>query len=89
MGVKVFASSLDGVGDLALFAGDQELNFRLLSDPDGSVAAKYGVLADGARFASRVTFVIDDQGILRAVDDGVKVETHGTDLVELVESLKK
>lgn len=86
--MEVYGLSLDGVADLALFAGDQELNFRLLSDPDGSAAAKYGVLPEGARFTRRVTFVLDDKGILRAIDEGVKVDSHGEDLVTLIEELR-
>jgi peroxiredoxin Q/BCP len=60
----------------------------MLSDPDGSVAAKYGVLEPGGKYAQRVTFVIDDQGVLRKVLDKVDVKTHGEDLAVLVEELK-
>jgi len=81
--------SLDDVADLAAFAKAQELDFRLLSDPDGSAAAKYGVLMEGRPFASRVTFVIDPKGILRHVDTGVSVATHGADLVAVLRRLKK
>jgi peroxiredoxin Q/BCP len=83
----VYGVSLDSVADQARFHEEQELNFPLLSDPDGSAATKYGVLPGDARWASRVTFVIDGKGILRAVVDDVKVNTHGEDLVLLVEEL--
>jgi peroxiredoxin Q/BCP len=59
----------------------------LLSDPDGSVARKYGVLAEGRPMARRVTFVIDEKGILRHVDEKVDVASHGKDLVELIRKL--
>ncbi len=72
----------------AEFAKQQELNFRLLSDPDGSAAAKYDVLPAKARFTKRVTFVIDDKGVLRHVDEAVKVKTHGEDVVALVKKLR-
>ena len=80
--------SLDSVEDQAFFHAEQELNFRLLSDPDGSAAAKLGVLPEGARWTSRVTLVIDEKGILRAIDDQVQVATHGDDLVALVQDLQ-
>ncbi len=80
--------SLDSVEDQAFFHIEQELNFPLLSDPDGSAAAKLGVLPEGARWTSRVTLVIDEKGILRAIDDQVQVATHGDDLVDLVQSLR-
>jgi peroxiredoxin len=35
-----------------------------------------------------VTFVIDPAGVLRAIDEQVKVESHGTDLAELVRKLQ-
>ena len=66
----------------------QKLNFSLLSDPNAGVAKAYGVLNAGRPFANRVSFVIDDKGVLRAIDEGVKVGTHGADLVELVLGLR-
>ena len=60
----------------------------MLSDPDGSVARKYGVLDPGGKYALRVTFVIDDQGVLRKVVEQVDVKKHGEDLAILVEELK-
>ena len=89
LGVEVFGISLDDVVTQAKFVKDQELNFPLLSDPDGSVARRYGVLAAGARFPSRITFVIDDEGVVRDVNDKVNVQSHGMDLAELVVQLQE
>jgi len=85
--VEVFTASLDSVRELAAFAEAQTLPFALLSDPDGSVARKYGVLDPGGKYAQRVTFVIDDQGVVRKVVDQVNVRSHGEDLAVLVEEL--
>ena len=72
---------------LAAFVKTEKLGFELLSDPDGGVARKYGVL--GRRgYAKRRTFLIDDQGVLRHVSEKVDVRTHGADLVELVRKLR-
>ena len=79
--------SLDSVQDQARFAEKQELDFALLSDPDGSVGAKYGVLAPGGRHTARSTFILDDRGILRAVLPRVSPATHGEDLVALLDTL--
>jgi len=73
MGVTVYAVSLDDVSDQAAFAKAQELNFALLSDPDGSAAKKYGAMMAGRPFAARATFVIDGEGILRHIDRKVSV----------------
>lgn len=89
LGVQIYGASLDSVADQAKFHEQQELTFPLLSDPDGSVAAKYGVLPDGASWTARVTFVIDPKGVLRAIDDKVQVASHGEDVIELIESLRQ
>lgn len=86
-GVKIYGASLDGVKDMAGFVEKEELNFPLLSDPDGSAARRFGVLKKDAKWTGRVTFVIDPEGVLRKVDDGVKVRSHGADLIASLEIL--
>ena len=88
LGVDVYGLSLDDVGTMERFAEQQELNFMLLSDPDGSAGRKYDVLPEAARWTSRVTFVLDDKGVLRHIDGKVKVDSHGSDLLELVADMK-
>lgn len=87
--MDVYTASLDSVQELAAFAEKQKLPFALLSDPDGSVATKYGVLEASGKYAQRVTFVFDEAGVLRKVVDQVNVKSHGEDLAVLVEELKK
>jgi peroxiredoxin Q/BCP len=55
------------------------LNYVLLSDPGHKAAQAYGVLLPNG-MASRVTFVIDRNGIIRHVDSKVNVRSHGKDL---------
>jgi len=86
--VQVYGISMDDVAAVAAFAKAQKLDFPLLSDPDGSVAAKYGVAMAGRPFANRVTFVIDDKGVLRAIDDKVDVTKHGAALAAMIEKLR-
>jgi len=88
-GISVVGISLDSVADQKKFHTAQELNFPLLSDPDGSAAAKYGALMEGRPFTRRVTFVIDPKGVLRAIDEEVQVASHGGDVIELVERLEE
>lgn len=85
---QVYGLSLDDVNSQAKFHEAQELNFPLLSDPDGSVAGKYDAAMGGRPFAKRITFVIDDEGVLRHIDTKVNVKSHGGDLVELVSRLQ-
>lgn len=88
MDTEVYGISLDGVTDLAKFHKAQKLTYPLLSDPDGSVAAKFGALMEKRPYAKRLTFIIDNEGVLRHIDDGVQVRTHGVDILELVERLQ-
>ena len=83
----MYGLSTDSVADLSIFWEEQELNFKLLSDPDGSAAKKYGTLR--GMYAKRVSFVLDDKGVLRHVEQGVKVGTHGKDLVSVIKKLRK
>lgn len=75
--------------ELLAFAEAQKAPYRMLSDPDGSVAAKYGVLDPSGKYAQRVTFVLDDQGVLRKILDKVDVKSHGEDLAVLIDELKQ
>ena len=85
--MQVFGISFDDVASQAAFAKAQKLSYRLLSDPDGGVANKYQVAMGGRPFAQRVTFVIDDEGVLRAIERKVDVTNHGSDLMDLIEDL--
>ena len=86
--MTVYGLSLDDVADMGRFHKEQNLNFKLLSDPDGSVARKYGALAKGGQYASRYSYVIDNEGVLRHIEKSVKVKSHGTDLLDKIVDLQ-
>ena len=88
LGVDVYGISRDSVEDMAKFANDQALNFRLLSDPDGSVTKKLEVDMEGRPMPKRVTFVLDPKGVIRARDEKVNVDAHGRDLVEALKRMQ-
>jgi peroxiredoxin Q/BCP len=88
LGAKVAVVSTDDVASVAAFAKAQEATFRFLSDPDGGVARKYDVLLPERGFAKRVTFLVDPEGVVRSVDGGVKVDSHGKDIVEELKRLR-
>lgn len=85
----VLGISLDSVKEQAVFHEKQELNFSLLSDPDGSAARKYGVLSKKANYTKRMTFLIDPKGVLRHVSEKVDVMNHGEDMLELLLDLQE
>jgi peroxiredoxin Q/BCP len=84
---RVFGLSLDDVVSQRAFREQQLLTFPLLSDPDGSVAAKYEVLASGL-YAQRVTFLVDPEGVVRHIDRAVDVMTHGADVAARLRALQ-
>jgi len=89
LGIQVYGISLDSVEDQAKFHEREELDFPLLSDPDGSAAAKLGAIGAGAAWTNRVTYVVDEKGVLRHRDDQVNVDSHGEDIAELVLRLRE
>ena len=78
--------STDDVATQKAFAESQKLSYPVLSDPDGSAAGKYQVLR--GRYASRVTFVIDPDGVIRHVDRSVNVSEHGVELAAVLQKLQ-
>ena len=79
-------ASTDDHETLEKFARKNEVKFPILSDPDGIVAKKYGVLNFG-KFASRSTFIIDINGRVLHVDPNVNPITAGSDLVKTLGKL--
>ena len=86
--MDIYGISTDGVATQAKFAKSESLAFRLLSDPDGSAATKYDALMARMPFAKRMTFVVDAEGVLRKIDTGVRVGSHGADLVKAIKALR-
>ncbi len=66
----VFGVSVDSREANARFAKEQGITFPLLSDPSKQVTTSYGVLNRYIRLASRTTFVVDQEGIIRNVQSG-------------------
>jgi peroxiredoxin Q/BCP len=64
---EVIGISGDSDASHRLFAGRNQLPFRLLSDSDGSLRALYGVPRTLGVFPGRVTYLIDRQGIVRHI----------------------
>jgi peroxiredoxin Q/BCP len=62
LGVTVYGASMDDVGSHADFAEIEGLSFDLLADPDGTVAAGFGVSTDRG-YADRRTFLIGDETV--------------------------
>ena len=89
----VLGISPDATKRLTNFTVKQELNFPLLSDEDNSIAESYGVWAlkkfMGKEYVGihRVTFIMDEEGILRHIMAKVKTKSHHDDVLDIIKTL--
>ncbi len=78
----------------AAFRDKHGLAIQLLSDVDGRVCEKYGVLQekekDGVRkmCITRSTFIIDKHGTLRHAFHDVPVKGHAADMLKIIKELE-
>ena len=78
--VAYFTASCDPVELNTKFAESLTADYPILSDPEGKVAAAYGIYNAEKKAAARVTFYIGQDGKLLAIDKAVKTESHGADV---------
>ncbi len=75
--IQVVGVSFDPVDANAAFAHKEGFRFPLLSDGNHSVALAYGACTDPrARYAERMSFVIDERGFVERVYDRVDPRDH-------------
>lgn len=82
-GARVFGVSVDSVWSHQAWKDARGIPFPLLADfhPKGAVAEQYGVYNQERGNSRRVTFVIDEQGVIRDVDASAPGETPSVDMV--------
>jgi thioredoxin-dependent peroxiredoxin len=74
---EVIGVSSDSVDSHRRFASKHDLSFTLLSDEGGKVRKLYGVPSTFGLFPGRVTYVIDEEGVIRYVfSSQLGVEQH-------------
>jgi peroxiredoxin (alkyl hydroperoxide reductase subunit C) len=66
----VLGVSVDSTWANLAFRQQMKLDFPLLSDSKREYSRKLGILDENSFMARRVTFVIDDAGIVRHIDMG-------------------
>lgn len=87
-GAEVIGVSSDSTASHQKFAGRHNLPFRLLSDPDGSLRALFGVPKSLGFLPGRVTYVIDKQGIVRHIfSSQLQVSKHVDEALRVLKSL--
>lgn len=75
-GVQVVGVSFDTIASHQRFIKKSQLNFTLLSDPNGKVADTYGVRVPNRALARRVSFLIGKNGKILAVHDNRNPAQH-------------
>lgn len=89
----VFGISPDPVSRLKKFEEKQQLNFTLLSDEDHAIADAFGVWGPkkfmGKEFDGihRISFLIDEQGVVNKVFDDFKTSNHHEVVLAWLDSL--
>jgi peroxiredoxin Q/BCP len=85
-GASIFGVNTDSVESHRKFHEKNKLTFALLADPDGTVTKLYGA-SGWFGLASRVTYLIDSEGIIRKVYPDVTISTHAAELLQAVQEL--
>ena len=85
---EIVGVSLDTAEKHQKFADAYNLPYPLVSDRDGTIAAKYGVARRGGGFPTRrVTFVIDKEGVIqKVIQSELSINKH---IDEALETLKR
>ena len=91
--VTILGVSPDSVKSHKKFKEKYQLPFTLLSDPDHTVCEAYGVWAEkqmmGKKYMGilRTTFVINKDGVVEKVFEGVKPSEHSKEVLAVVKNL--
>ena len=87
-GIAVLGVSGDGVTSHEKFADKYELPFPLVADPEREILSKYGVWGEknlyGRTFLGikRMTFLIDEAGVIRHIFKRPKVKEHTAEILD-------
>lgn len=87
-GAVILGISPDEVGDIRKFREKYGLPYRLLADPDHSVAEAYDVWKEKSMFGKkywgveRTTFLIDEEGRVERIYEKVRPEGHAAEVLE-------
>ena len=84
---KIIGVSFDTHDKLKTFRDKYNIPYTFLSDRKKTVARRYD--AKGWFFPKRVTFIIDEKGMIQKIIRNVNVHTHGEDILEMLDKSDK
>jgi len=92
-GATILGVSLDNKESHQKFKKKYNLPFTLLVDNNGEISKKYGVYKEYVpgilKLADRVTFLIDEKGIIRKIFNKVDVSRHADEIKAELKVLEK
>ncbi len=89
MDVRILGVSFDSVASHWAFAEKYHLSFDLLADPEGRVIRAYGATSPVPGFARRVSYLVDDAGVIRKAYPDVTPSAHAGEIIEDVRALRE
>ena len=93
LGAVVLGVSPDTIKAQKKFQINEGLPFPLLADADRTLALAYGVIREKSMYGrlfkgvSRMTFIIDGEGVVRRVFEQVKPKEHAAEVIAALEEL--
>jgi peroxiredoxin Q/BCP len=84
-GIRVVGVSIDPADENDVFAQDCGLEFPLVSDEGGELTTRLGLMkryGEYGEFAKRVTFLVDENGVVEEVWDVEDIPSHVEEVVE-------
>ena len=84
-GIRVVGVSIDPADENDAFAQDCGLEFPLVSDEGGELTTRLGLMkryGESGEFAKRVTFLVDENGVVEEVWDVEDIPSHVEEVVE-------
>jgi thioredoxin-dependent peroxiredoxin len=82
LGAEILGVSVDDVSSHQRFTQKFSLPFQLVADSDKSITKAYGVLNEKSNMARRVTFIIDEKGVVEKIFDPVKADQHAQQVID-------
>ncbi len=89
LNATVFGVSFDSVANHQKFIAKYKLPFGLLADSDKKISVAYGAAGAHSLWASRITYVIDGQGMIARVFSKVSPAKHSAELRQALVELRK
>jgi peroxiredoxin Q/BCP len=87
LNAELFAISVDTVEDQKKFVDEYKVPYTHLSNTNKTVCKEYAGL-NLAGLAKRSTFIVDKEGKIAKIFRDVKVESHGQEIIDALQSLK-